>query len=155
MEQAMNIKMLIAAAVIAGLPASATADHSALGCFARVYDRAHLARHPDQTVTAVRLKIMKPDRRTSFTYNFALAFKVRGRNVSLKAEGPCIGKQCIVECDGGGVRIAPHADHMMMHLDRIRVTAACGDLDGEELSGGKDDRVFRLERMNDEVCDGR
>jgi hypothetical protein len=25
------------------------------GCFARVYDRAHLAKHPDQLVTAVKL----------------------------------------------------------------------------------------------------
>ena len=28
-----------------------------LGCFARIYAKRHLAQHPDQTVTSVKLKI--------------------------------------------------------------------------------------------------
>jgi hypothetical protein len=30
-----------------------------LGCFVRIYDRAHLAKHPDQIVRAVKLTIYK------------------------------------------------------------------------------------------------
>ena len=31
-------------------------ETNALGCFARAYDKAHLAEHPDQLVTAVKLQ---------------------------------------------------------------------------------------------------
>ena len=31
------------------------AETNVLGCFVRVYDKAHLAKHPDQIVTAVKL----------------------------------------------------------------------------------------------------
>lgn len=45
----------------------------------------------------------------------------------------------------------------MMYLDRIRV-AACGEdyVDGaaQEVTGGKDDRVFRLERVDNAACAG-
>jgi hypothetical protein len=34
-------------------------ETNALGCFARAYDKAHLAEHPDQLVTAVKLHIIK------------------------------------------------------------------------------------------------
>jgi hypothetical protein len=37
--------------LILAMPAAAGPDP--LGCFTRSYDRAHLARHPDQLVTAV------------------------------------------------------------------------------------------------------
>jgi hypothetical protein len=31
------------------------------GCFVRVYDKAHLAKHPDQIVTTAKLHIKEPD----------------------------------------------------------------------------------------------
>ena len=66
--------------------------------------------------------------------------------------GPCRREEsalmCMVECDGGGVRIEPRGDHVMMYLDRIRMAACDSKLidGGEDVSGGKDDRVFRLNR---------
>jgi hypothetical protein len=44
--------------LILAIPAAAGPD--ALGCFTRSYERAHLARHPDQLVTAVKLHIYRP-----------------------------------------------------------------------------------------------
>ena len=79
--------------------------------------------------------------------------KLRGRDEVLTTEGACrsegSGLECIVECDGGGVRIEPRGDHVMMHLDRIRMITCDQNLldDGEEVRGGKDDRVFRLNRI--------
>ena len=80
--------------------------------------------------------------------------KLRGRNETLKTIGYCqtdgSGLKCVVECDGGGVRVEPRGNHVMMYLDRIRVSA-CGQDDinvGEEINGGKDDRVFRLNRCD-------
>jgi hypothetical protein len=54
------------------------------------------------------------------------------------------GLHCWVECDGGGVDVSPRDSHVMMYLDRINV-ATCGKEyinEGQELSGGKDDRTL-------------
>src|SRR6185436_14308788 len=51
------------------LPATAESPE-ALGCFTRTYDRAHLARHPDQLVTAVMLRVYRPPPDTASPYWF-------------------------------------------------------------------------------------
>jgi Bacterial SH3 domain len=131
---------------------SATEDPS--GRYARVYDASHLARHPDQLVKEVNLSIKRASSK-GYSHDFTLSIRLRGRNDVLKTEGPCHGEgsglSCLVECDGGGIRVEPRGNYVMMYLDRIRV-AACGEsvIDGgEEISGGKDDKVFRLNRVPD------
>jgi hypothetical protein len=52
----MNRIALAGVLLILAVPAAAGPD--ALGCFTRTYDRA--AQHPDQVVTAVRLRIYRP-----------------------------------------------------------------------------------------------
>jgi hypothetical protein len=42
---------------VATLLMATSAMPAETGCFARVYDKAHLAEHPDQLVTAVKLNI--------------------------------------------------------------------------------------------------
>jgi hypothetical protein len=133
----------------------------ALGCFTRTYDRAHLSRHPDQLVTSVRFRIKRPPPDVLVKYWFDLEVRVRGRDKALRTSGICDekapGLHCFVECDGGSVEVSPRGSHVMMYLnDRIRV-AECGkelmdDGSGEELRGAKDDRVFRLDRVNDAAC---
>jgi hypothetical protein len=136
--------------------ATAHAETNALGCFARVYDKAHLAKHPDQLVTAVKLHIKKWKDEKSF--EFALKVKVRGRNETLHTGGSChkgeSGLSCSVECDGGGINVVPRADHAMMYVERIRMARCDSDYvdSGEDLSGGKDDRVFRLNRVGEREC---
>ena len=135
------------------------AHASTAGCFARSYDRAHLAKHPDQTVTAVKLQLMNIN---NTRHDFKLTFNVRGSNKTLRSEGLCLpdprgGMKCIVECDGGGVQLVHRANDVMMHLDWIRVTSSCDENpveDGQTLSGGKDDRDFRLDRVSDALCVG-
>jgi hypothetical protein len=147
--------------VASAFTSTALGGDASLGCFTRTYDRAHLARHPDQLVTQVRLRIYRPPPDVKVAYWFSAQFRLRGRNETLRTGGLCTNERpgvlrCIVECDGGGVDVAPRADGVMMHLDWIRV-AACGDdvvEGGERLSGGKDDRVFRLDRVDDRECAG-
>jgi hypothetical protein len=50
--------------LVLSVAAPAAAGPNALGCFTRTYDRAHLARHPDQLITALKLHIHKPPPRT-------------------------------------------------------------------------------------------
>ena len=139
-------------------------EFDALGCFTRTYDRAHLARHPDQVITAVKLHIYRPPPGSSGKYWFLAQFRLRGKDETLRTGGTCgekVGEKasglwCVVECDGGGVDVVPRARAAMMSLDRIRV-AACGEnyfSGAQELTRGKDDRVFRLDRVDDAACAG-
>jgi hypothetical protein len=145
--------------LILALPA--TAGPEALGCFTRSYDRAHLARHPDQLVTAVKLRVYRPPPGITSKYWFLAQFRLRGGDETLRTSGICnetaTGLHCFVECDGGGVDIVPRARDAMMHLDRVNV-ATCGqeyvNADGQVLTGGKDDREFRLDRVDDAPCAG-
>jgi hypothetical protein len=72
-----------------------------------------------------------------------------------KEEG-ALKLHCVVECDGGGVDLNVKDVGVMMHLDRIRM-ASCGkDINNvekaEEISGGLDDREFRIDRVAIEMC---
>jgi Bacterial SH3 domain len=129
----------------------AAADADLYGQYMRVYDRAHLAAHPDQVVTLVDLSIVRSS--GHYRHNFTLHVRLRGRDETLKTEGYCEkdgrGLRCMVECDGGGIRIEPRGYHVMMYLERIRMVTCSQDIDsvidsGEEVRGGKDDRTFRL-----------
>ena len=147
------------AGVLLTLAVPATAGPDALGCFTRTYDRAHLARHPDQLIKEVQLNIHKPppDIDTGKFYWFVAQFRVRGKNKPLRTGGICnekaSGLHCFVECDGGGVDVVPRARDATMQLDRIS-GPACNEDSARELTGGKDDRVFRLDRVNDAACAG-
>src|SRR5262245_10428871 len=62
---------------------SATAGPDALGCFTRAYDRAHLAQHPDQLVSAVKLRIYRPPPGNPEKYWFLAQFRLRGKDETL------------------------------------------------------------------------
>jgi hypothetical protein len=146
------------------------------GCFARVYDKTHLAQHPDQIVTVIILKIYRGPSDSTSDW-FSIRIQKRGEVKALHNEGYCetdgVGAKCYIECDGGGFRIVPHSDSsVLMRLgiqppfgpngevvkqdERIRM-APCGqdDNDGEagtEVQGGKDDHEFLLFRAGDAEC---
>src|SRR5260370_18271502 len=138
-----------------GVPATAGPD--ALGCFTRTYDRAHLAQHPDQVVTAVKLRIYRPPPGNADKYWFLAQFALRGKDETLRTNGICnekaSGLRCLVECDGGGVDVVPRARDATMHLDRS-TRPACDEDSGREWTCGTDDHVFRLDRVNDAACAG-
>jgi hypothetical protein len=157
---------------------TAHTETDVLGCFVRTYDKAHLAKHPDQLVTAVKLYIYHPppDEARDATW-MKMEVKVRGRNVILTTSGICYKEEeplntwdsrylkhlppkdalrCRVECDGGSIAVASRGDHAMMHLGGIRMSVksySCGgEPDDEVLLGNKDDQVFRLNRVNEREC---
>jgi hypothetical protein len=174
------MKKLLLSGIAALLLATGTAhtESNVLGCFTRTYDKAHLAKHPDQLVTAIRLRVYHPPSDVSATW-MGLEAKVRGRNVVLSTTGNCRKSEpsnprdfkhlpprgalwCSVECDGGGVSIAPRDGHAMMYLGGgfhggIRVSVkgvSCGEPEEEVLSANKDDDIFRLNRVDERACAG-
>ena len=153
----MNKLFLTGIAALLLATGAAHTETNVLGCFVRTYDKTHLAEHPDQLVTAVKLHIIKWKEDESY-FEFALKVKVRGRNETLHTGGLCrggaSGLRCSVDCDGGGINVVPRGDHAMMYLERIRMATCDSDYvdSGEDLSGGKDDRVFRLNRVDEHEC---
>jgi hypothetical protein len=134
------------------------------GCFTRIYNKAHLAKRPDQLVTSTRLHIVSDG-------SFALRVTKRGSDDVLSTDGTCAPKQrgllCHVEAkDGGSFRIVPKGsgsfgvvpsgrDAALLYLnDRIAMVTNSEDSDESErwLSAGKDDDVFRLDRVDARAC---
>src|SRR5262249_15930797 len=151
----MAMKQLLLTSVTALFLATGAvnAETNVLGCFTRTYDKTHLADHPDQLVTAVTLRIYHPPSnedatRMNMKATWAdLEVKVRGRDVALTTTATCHKSEppnphlmkhlpppdalwCGVECDGGGIGVAPRGDHAMMYLGNgIRVSVkglSCG-----------------------------
>lgn len=153
-------------------------SQTVLGCFTRNYDRAHLARHPDQTITSVKFKIY-PSPSDVDTRWFAIQMRKRGEYKVLHNQGYCKQEpsetKCYVECDGGGIRFVTRSDSaILMRLgiqppvgpdgrsikqdERIRMSS-CGAADvddgsGMDVTGGKDDHEFLLSRVEDGQCAG-
>jgi hypothetical protein len=146
------MKKLFLASVAALLLAigAAHTETDVLGCFVRTYDKAHLAKHPDQLVTAVKLRIYHPSSDVARNAGWGnviptwmnMEVRVRGKNVVLTTSGICRREEppdtwqrphlkhlpppdalwCGVECDGGGIGVASRGDHAMMYLGGIRVS---------------------------------
>lgn len=153
-------KILLALLIFGILGKHIGASENVKGCYIRDYDNAHLARHPNQLVTNVRLLIKDARGDSNNPYHFFLQVRMRGSSKALITAGFCEwkgpGLHCMVECDGGGINVSPRSAYVMMYLDRIRMATCESDKgnieDGKEISGGIDDREFRVHRVDDSMC---
>lgn len=138
-------------------------------CFVCQYDAAHLARHPLQKVNAMKLLITaeRVPEDEALNYSFRLGLTFRNRPGNFDSSGDCghlketsspdnkaqLG--CSVDCEGGGitVELAGDSKSTKIRLDTIRIWRNNKpDEDGFSISGGADDRVFRLDRASLEQC---
>ena len=147
-------------------------------CFARRYDAAHLAAHPLQKVSALKLLItaeMVPEDK-AFAYSFRLGVTFRDRPGDFDSSGDCghaptvkaldateaavpdgIDFTCSVDCDGGGISVnLAHNDTALIvkPLQRIRIWKG-KDFDeaaATALNAGADDKIFRLDRVKPDEC---
>jgi hypothetical protein len=153
----------------AALQAVLAATPNARQCFARIYDRAHLAAHPGQKVAELGFRMIwrKVDGECGggdCLQGYGFQLKVRRRNDKrpFAASGPCLERDgkafCGVECDGGGLYVTKNADGSLLlsfgDSWGIRLGEECGEDSGEttELLPGKDDRVFRLDPLPAGQC---
>jgi hypothetical protein len=150
--------------------ADVTQQKKTFACFVREYDAAHLAKHPQQKVSAMKLlvtaELMPEDE--SPNHSFSLGLKFRSKPGDFRSGGSCghaqaseseNGKEhlgCSVDCDGGGIDVELSAD---AKSTIIRVGSVViwdpkkpDTEDRLHLNGGTDDRVFRLDRAPLEMC---
>jgi hypothetical protein len=145
-------------------------DKKAYACFIRRYDAEHLARHPQQKVSTMKLLVTaeKPPAENSYPYSFRLGFKYRHRKGDFDSSGFCAHLQdkdtgfevrmnCGVDCDGGGIEIglSKNADATLVRLERVRIwqNNKPDEEDGDALQAGADDKIFRLDRTNLKECE--
>ena len=139
-------------------------------CFARNYDAAHLAKHPKQTVSAVKFLLAyikhDPDQyRKDGQRNYYFTLEVRFRDrpgKRLTTGGDCFPGdgviRCSVECDGGGIQVrwSKRPESILVDLAStgfIRLNDCGGeDESGRALKPGADDRAFLLTRIGGAAC---
>ena len=148
----------------------------AYACFVRRYDAAHMAEHPQQKVTVLRLLItseqMEDDK--YLNYSFRVGVNFRDRPGDFDSSGECghaptvrnpdtdpmpaagIDFNCGVDCDGGGiaVNLANNDNSLIVKLDRMRIwkSTDTDDAPHRSMEGGADDKVFRLDRVSVDEC---
>jgi hypothetical protein len=140
----------------------------AYACFVRRYDPDHLARHPLQKVSAMKLLVSAeiPPGET-INYSFRLGFKYRHRAGDFDSSGSCnhfvteegakeMRFGCGVDCDGGGINVAMSRDNRsaIVRLERITVwqNNKPDDDARDSLVAGADDKIFRLDRTDTREC---
>jgi len=129
----------------------------------------HLARHPLQKVSAMKLLITaeKAEDKPGRSYSFRMGVKFTKRPGNFDSSGECnqitaevIAEDkaqlgCAVDCDGGGISVELTKENKttLVRLDRIRIWRNNKpEEEGLDLSGGADDRIFRLDRASLNQC---
>ena len=158
--------------------AGAILKSKSYACFARRYDAAHLAAHPLQKVSAMKILItaeMVPEDK-ALGYSFRLGVTFRDRPGDFDSSGDCghapavkvpdVGQTappdgidfgCGVDCDGGGISVnLAHNDTALIvkPLERIRVWKGKNPdaAAATALNAGADDKIFRLDRTKLDEC---
>ena len=137
-------------------------------CFVRRYDASHLAQHPKQKVSAMKLLVTAEDAPEDKTtnYSFRLGFKYRHRTGHFDSSGFCshivaensageIRFGCGVDCEGGGIGVAMKDNaSALIRLERIRIWERNKPDDdaSNDLVAGADDKIFRVDRAELHEC---
>jgi hypothetical protein len=158
-------------AFIQRLYAGTSGKSKTYACFVRRYDAAHLARHPRQTVIAMKLLVtaeLIPED-THLNHSFDLALRYRNRRGVFDSGGSCghaqpedasggqeSGLSCSVDCDGGGfgIMLARDDRSVTLRVSRLRIWRGSepDEEASEALEGGADDNLFRLDRADLSQC---
>ena len=145
------------------------ANANTYACFVRRYDADHLARHPHQKVTSMKLLYTSEmfEGNTTLDQHFRLGVTFRNTRGDYDSSGSCnhfrseegkgeIRFGCGVDCDGGGINVAVNKDDksVLVRLERVRIWQHNKPDEGasSSLVAGKDDAMFRLDRAPLEEC---
>jgi len=153
------------------LLAAKSVEQKTYACFVRTYDASHLAKHPRQKVGEMKLMVAaeRLPEDSGLSYSFRLGVKLRHHKGDFVSTGDCghaevskikregIRISCGGDCGGGGLAIGLAADDksLLVKLDEIAIWRADKPDDEStqlELRGGADDRLFRLDRVSNEIC---
>ena len=138
------------------------------GCFVRRYDAAHLARHPLQKVSMMKLLVtaeMLPEAE-SLNFSFRVGVRFRHRPGDFDSERGVRARPCpraptprsSSAARWTATAAASRSSFLRQQVDLIKLDTIRiwrnnkPDDEGFPLSGGADDRVFRVHRVGLEDC---
>ena len=137
-------------------------------CFVRRYNADHLAQHPKQKVSAMKLLVTSEGcaGRSSITRSAPVSNIATGRcnfdssgfcnHVVAEKSGNEIRLGCGVDCEGGGIEVAMSKDgkSALIRLERIRIWEHnnADDDASNDLVAGADDKIFRVDRADLREC---
>jgi len=140
----------------------------ASACFMRRYDADHMARHPKQKVAAMKLLVAAEiaEGETRLSYSFHLGVNLRRRGSDFESSGYCdhataedngreIRFACGVDCENGGINVALSKDSSsaIVRLEQIVLWKNNKpDPDGDVVLAGREDKIFRLDRVDAQEC---
>lgn len=133
-------------------------------CYTRHYDDAHLAGHPKQNVTDMKLLVDRPmvDDGSEPWYTLVLGVNFRGLDRPFGVSGGCSGGDgktlldCGIDCDGGQISVRLRdANSVLVDIPYGASTwdAESGDSPPEGAAFGADDKLFRLDRTDASQCE--
>jgi len=137
----------------------------ASACFVRRYDASHLAQHRKQKVSTMKLLVTAENHAGEPTsYAYKAGFQLRNRPGNFDAGSGCgriedgakeIHFNCDEDCGGVGLDIAMSKDSksVIVHLESIPIwDRKHPDGEAQTLEAGADDKVFRLDRVDNAEC---
>jgi hypothetical protein len=170
----------VAAIVLPAQPAGADQVTELLNadrdiCWQRSYSKAHLAKHPDQTVTFIRFAHLPslaegPDSVSSqsgrsfspyadIEASFRGDDRLYGNGLVCSLDSATL--RCGVECDGGAMQFRFKADGALLidfrQTGSLVLESDCGEEGGmqmRELGNAADDKLFRLDPVDPAQCKG-
>ncbi len=161
MRKQIALALLAAALPAGGASAAGFYDRYVLGpdgippCYARVYDRDHLAGHPRQKVTHFFVTYGEDDTgRPPKSFDMAFGFLLKGSRDVFTGLARCMvkgdGAACLVEGDGGAFTLTPRPDGLLVSVNgRLEIEGV--DSFSPDLHES-DDRDFRLYASTAELC---
>jgi hypothetical protein len=153
--------------------ATKSLEQKTSACFVRTYDAAHLARHRKQTVTAMKMLVsaerLQEDGQLSYSYDLGVNFRDRtgefaaafecGHARTAETKRGSVDVKCHDGCEGGDgvvIALAPDGKSILVKIDSVWLRPAGQRADDNatysEFTGGADDHVLRLERVDMEKC---
>jgi hypothetical protein len=125
-------------------------------CYSRIYDNTHLGKHPDQTVSAMRIALSGAEGLS----HFDLSVQFRGDNDKWqwRTYGACLrfgpGMTCVEILDGCDTSesnhfyIAQSPNTLSLYPNRINLHRGDWRVSSDKriLNEGKDDKIFRLDK---------
>ena len=153
MKTMTRLTLVLGAAIMAAAPAQAALLDDYFGgggsCYSRVYDRAHLASHPDQLVTEIHLgssTIADPGFDGTL---LEFGFTLRGGN-RYSAVAYCERNGCGLEGDGGNFALARDGNALQLSVGDFLALEGARDFSPDLTES--DDTVFLLYPSRASAC---
>ena len=155
--------LLLTVALLVATPALAkVAKIDPVGCYAILFEKKYLDRHPQQQVESIRFQVKKAPKKSNWDWAFKFDLILKGKKYPMTMVGGCDltrdaekGGPTSLRCytdpqppDGGRVIFTPHGASSMLYLGTDPLVFG-----KQTVTFKKWDEQIQLEELDDWVCE--